>query len=212
MLKTVLIIAITTSKMLFPDLIDNTQPYQQMTPASKTISIDLYSNQSTKTSKSAKVFMPKAYNNNKPITLNFVEPEKIENDLEEGKVLNYGSDRQIDLDYKYNPLETALNLPKEIHYCWPDEMDNETKMPLSVAGSYRLDTNFAGTALVNVNASQEYLDELELNHPLNPDFTKPVNFSWKKISGALAYACYAVGGKDGTTISWNSKPLQRASK
>jgi hypothetical protein len=209
MLKTVFLIVLTTAKMLFPDLIDNTQPYQQSTPASKTISLNLYSNQPAAATNYAKVFVPKEINFGKPIRLDFIEPEKVlDEDSTEGKIINYTSNRIIDPNFQYNPSQTALNPPQASHYTSPEELGIDTKSATSAIGKYRLDSNFAGVGIVNVDSQQDFLDELELSYPDKPDFSKTINFSWKKIPRAIAYVCYAVGGKEDITINWNSSPYK----
>ncbi|MCL5105468.1 MAG: hypothetical protein M1133_15345 [Armatimonadetes bacterium] len=223
-LKTLLVITITTARIIFPNVPMTTDassaPNSSM--ASKSVTISLSSDKKTAEIPSAQVAVPEGLGMEGPVKLKveFAEPKKTD---EPAKDKSADSAKYASITY-WGSTETvppgqpkvvtsasdssATTEPEPASYAyWPIGYRGEKtpKQDAKATGTYTLTTNYTGGASVTVDPEQEYMAPINVLSPVgSSDLSKPIKVQWEKVPKALGYFVAAYGGNDKGSITWTS--------
>jgi hypothetical protein len=226
-LKTVLVITVATYRMVFPGLspiaplpnVDrNAEP-----PATRSITMDLWSDATADAQSSARVTVPAG--------LKLEGPVKLTVDLKWkppastpastgtgddgvltssywgcGETIRQGQPKvSVSGQTPPDPTPSAPALPTGSYAYWPGYDGKPLKPEASAVGTYTLDANYGGTASVTLGPEQDFLGTVHLvGVPKKFDLEKPLVVKWKPVPRALAYILNACGGNAGETVTWTS--------
>ncbi|MGQ9455180.1 MAG: hypothetical protein ACUVRS_09705 [Armatimonadota bacterium] len=221
--STVFIIALTTSRMIFPGVPavlpapDN--PGIVSPPAARSITFDLLSNTRATYLSRAEVKVPEG--------LRVPNPVRLIMDLERGSVARseekettsrfvvkqyWGSAEGVPLGqprvYMSDELpavKPSRSVPDASYAYWPSATSDPLPDGASAVGSYILQTNYCGNASVALDPSEDFLAPIDLvGTPKKADLEKPVRITWKSVPRALGYLVSVQGGNPKESISWTS--------
>ncbi|MHB9132046.1 MAG: hypothetical protein ACYDBB_13310 [Armatimonadota bacterium] len=107
--------------------------------------------------------------------------------------------------YYYKPNWTTGYWPTEKQ---PGTITKDAALP----GKYALTTNYTGNVAIDVPATVQFLNPLEMSSPdlkKTIPFEAPIVFKWKPVPGILGYYAFITGmqGKN-TLITWSSSEIK----
>ncbi|MCX8052961.1 MAG: hypothetical protein N3B12_04065 [Armatimonadetes bacterium] len=215
---TVFIIALTTSRIVFPGVPIVSPGSDDSVSAVRSLSMDLYSSNKADHLSKAEVNVPDGLKltNPVPLVVDLRRTDEPSNRDEAGSrfaVKTYwGSTEKVpvgqprvsmsDEPTKVPQLE---KLPDTSHAYWSTDFGKPLEANVSARGTYKLVTNFSGSISVTLDSDQDFLDPIELvGVHKKADLTKPVRISWRPVPRALGYLVSATGGTSGESINWTS--------
>ena len=229
-LKTVLIVSITTLRMIFPGLPTTTNTpngaERQALPATRQFAIGLLSDKPAGRDASAEMTVPDGLKLGPKISLEIdrtpaaaataktdtgtkAEQQKFVSKTYWGcgESVPEGQPRVNDTQ---NPAAAkdalpALSFPQGSDAYWPPENTDPIKHDAATTGDYALTTNYCGGTSFSLSPQQSFLGAIELIGVKDKfDLEKPVKIVWKAVLNAKAYLLVAYGGNRSESISWTS--------
>ena len=225
-LKTVFIITVTTSRMIFPGIsptsrAGSSEPVR--IPAAKSITFQLHGSTHADGQSKAEVSVPEALKTENPlrldISLQAAEPVVRQPDESKFVLKSYWGcgetvpEGQPKVVTSTDPgpatiapaAGPATNLPYASYAHWPTRDSKPLESDASTQGTYALTTSYAGNASVTLGKEQDFLPTVDLvGTPKKANLEKPVKIMWKTVPGAVAFLVTANGGNGRETISWTS--------
>lgn len=226
-LKTVFIITVATYRMVFPGLsplaplpgVDrNAEP-----PATRSITMDLWSDATADAQSSAHVAAPSGLKLEGParltVDLKWKPPASTPASTGTGndgvltssywgcgETIPQGQPKvSVSGQTPPDPAPPAPAVPTGSYAYWPGYNDKPLKPEASAVGTYTLDANYSGAPSVTLGPEQEFLGTVNLvGVPKKFDLEKPLVVKWKPVPRALAYVLSAYGGSARETITWTS--------
>ncbi|MGC8862724.1 MAG: hypothetical protein ACP5R5_08105 [Armatimonadota bacterium] len=221
-ISTVFIIAVTTSRMIFPGLPAispaSGESQDAAVAAVRSLTMDLFSGEKANPLSKAEVTVPDGLRVAGPIQLLIdlkkkPEPANGSESKTRYVVKTYwgcadeipqGQPRVCTSD-ELPPAQPLEKLPGASHAYWSSDMDKPLGSDAAARGTYRLATNYCGATSIVLDAEQDFLDPIDLEStPREPDLRKPIKITWKPIPRALAYLVTAVGGNAAESVNWTS--------
>lgn len=213
-LKTVLIIAIATSRVFFPGMPGGPEAAPG---AAKSFTVELYSNGKVPTDAKAELSVPEGLKMGSSIKLRIgsPEPDHTEDTTADSTVV-YKSywgcgdsipDGQPKLIKAGQPgaFPTPPAYPKGSYAYWPAMTNIEPSAEAAVPGTYKLTTSYAGNAYFTIDEQEDFLAGIELVQPVEkPNIEKAVKIEWKLVPNAVGYVLTAFGGSEKLSVDWTS--------
>lgn len=227
-LKTFFIIAVTTTKMIFPGLpfIDTPEPKDSsdFESAAKSITLNLISDQGVSTAATAECTLPWDLSSKKLARLTVIpipgeDAQPAANSAQSMKMKIYwGSAGTIpegqpkiapmqgaDVAEKAAEKDTAKKENEGSFAYWPGKDDKPLGAKACAPGTYTLTTNYCGSTSTTLDPEQDFLAPFDLvDSSARNDPAKAYTIRWKKIANAKAYLLTATGGNSKGTIVWAS--------
>ncbi|MCE5321918.1 hypothetical protein LLG46_01225 [bacterium] len=218
-LSTLFIIAVTTSRMVFPGvpayIPSQSDQVPETSPAVRSITMELYSSNSI-TAPEVSVTLPEGLKLSKTARMQvtpFEQPSQSQS-MDKVTVKTYwGSSEAIQTGQpSVNQISTVCETD-QVNYktaaLWPGRGKGFEAGPISddasAVGTYKLTTNYTGSTSVTLGAAQNFLAPIELADPgKDIDIEKSIKLEWKAVVGALAYWVVAYGGNESETIAWTA--------
>lgn len=216
-LSTLFIIAITTSRMVFPGIPAFTPSpgVDEASPAVRSITMELYSKNSI-SGPEANIALPEGLKLSKTARMQitpFKQPDQA-GSTEKITVKTYwGSSDAIGAGQPSVKQEAETAEAGQLDYktvaLWPGRGKAFETGPISedasTVGTYKLTTNYAGSTTITLGQAQDFLAPIELDDPgKDVDIEKPVKLQWKAVPNALAYEVTAYGGNEKETVVWTA--------
>ncbi len=222
-LNTVFVIAVTTTRMIFPGISPTItlgpQPEQPKIPATKSLTIEAYSNTKATGSSKAQAVLPSGLKLASPTDMvvdrtGLVPPETDKSAGSETYITKtyWGSSEAIQENQPQTTKSAGSiqpaapeNLPTASYAYWPPVNAKPLDSGVSAVGDYSITTDFAGSTSIAVDASQDFMGAVQLRRiPHKADMEKPLRIKWKPVANALAYLVTATGGNNTETVVWIS--------
>lgn len=222
--STIFIIALTTSRMIFPGVpavlpVPDT-PGVVSPPAARSITFDLLSSAGATYLSKAEVTVPEGLKVPNPVRLILDLERKSLTRSEEEKDTStrfvvkqyWGSAEEVPagqprvyMSDELPPTKPSRSVPDTSYAYWPSATSDPLPEGASAAGSYVLQTNYCGNTTVTLEPSEDFLAPVDLvGTPKKADLEKPVRITWKSVPRALGYLVSAHGGNPKESISWTS--------
>lgn len=216
-LKTLLIITISTARLVFPGipgapgLSETARP-----PAVKSISFELASDTVAVATSKASIAVPEGLKAGKSLDLqiDYTSAAKPPATATESKALLYeywGSSRGVAEGQpkvghpKTLDSETTLGIPTASYASWPGMDSPAIDDAAATAGDYSLKTDYCGSTAVTLTSDQAFLAPITItNAASEPDLDKPIVIKWRPVPNAVGYLLKAFGGQGANTITWTS--------
>lgn len=228
-LKSFFVIAIVTTKMIFPGLPFSNAPEPKDGPsfdaAAKSVTLSLISDKYASNAATAECAMPWKLSNKKlaqltviPFPKDDAQPAQDSAQSPQVKVFWGNSNTIPEGQPKMMPPQSAAPAAKDadkdkakngenessLAY-WPGKDDKPLDAKATASGTYKLTTNYCGNISATVDAEQDFLAPFDLvDSSARIDLTKAITIRWKKIARAKAYLLTATGGNSKETIVWAS--------
>lgn len=222
-LNTVFVIAVTTTRMIFPGISPTTtigpQPEQPKIPAVKALTIEVYSNAEATGASKAQATVPPGLKATSPADMvvdkaGLVPPEAEKSAGSEAYITKtyWGSSDAIQENQPRTTKSAGSvqpaapeGLPSASYAYWPPVNAKPLDSGASAVGDYSITTDFAGSTSITVDASQDFMPAVQLNKIAHKaDMEKPLRIKWKPVANALAYLVTATGGNNTETVVWLS--------
>ncbi|MEN6355971.1 MAG: hypothetical protein ABFD83_02675 [Armatimonadota bacterium] len=214
-LSTLFIIAITTSRMVFPGVpaFTPTPGVDEASPAVRSISMELYSNSSA-AGPEASVTLPEGLKLSKTARMQvtpFTQPSQAQSADQITVKTYWGSSETVGTGQPSIKQMATTDETRQPDYktaaLWPGRGKGFETGPISddasAVGTYKLTTNYTGSTAVTLDDAQNFLAPIELADPgKDIDIEKSIKLEWKAVPGALAYWVAAYGGNEEETIAW----------
>jgi hypothetical protein len=220
---TVFIIAITTSRMIFPGVPpimpapDASKPSNP--PAARSVSFRLFSSTNATYQSKAEVVVPESLKISNPVRLildlehkSSSEPSKTDSSEKFVVKQYWGSAEKVPAGQPrvFMSDETpAASSPREVpdtsYAYWPSPTAENLPEGASAVGTYRLTTNYCGSTTITIDDSQDFLAPIDLIAvPKKANLDEPIKITWKTVPRALGYLVTAFGGNSAESITWTS--------
>ena len=227
-LNTVLVIAVTTARMIFPGVpaTPGDSEGTALHMASRSVMIELMSEKRADAQSAAEVAVPEGLKVGSKVALKFdltqpptetQPPDKADaNEVKLTLKSYWGSHSEVP---KGQPSVTQVasrrsvasegadpsDYPEKSYAYWPGFDDEALDRTATPPGKYTLTTNYVGGTSVTLDSDQSFLAPIELGGlKKNIDLDKPIAIKWKKVPNALGYVLRAIGGNAKETIIWTS--------
>lgn len=192
--------------------------------ASKSVTIDVFSDAKATAASKASVSVPKGLGVGDTVTLHIDDLQPVTPAQEtpdaaapaqpDIKMLDYwgsaetvpeGQPKPVDLSAPAGSQAPVRKLPDASYAYWPGRGDQPVRAQARVPGNYKLTTDYCGDATVTVDEGQDFLAPVTLvGLDDSIDVNKPVRIEWKRVPNAQAYLLNAYGGSPTTVVSWTS--------
>jgi hypothetical protein len=223
--KTIFVVAVTTCRMIFPGISPTVplgdEPKNPVIPATKAVSLELYSSAKADGASRAQASVPAGLKVTDATdmvvdTAGIAPPatDASKTDSPKFTVKAYwgsseavpqGQPRVTTSDITSTGTSLPAGLPTTSFAYWPPDNTKPLASDVSAAGEYTLTTNYAGKGSVTLDKAQDFLPTIVIdNVRTKADLAKPFKFSWKPVEGALAYLVMATGGSGLETVTWSS--------
>ncbi len=215
-LKTVLIITITTARLIFPGLPGaRGLGAADQPPAARSISFELASDAAATKDSKASISLPEGLKLGKTIELE-VDPAGVPKpEVEQPSKLivhkYWGSSREVagnqpkvsEPNGAAPPLDPGI--PTKSYASWPTMESPDLQRNAATPGDYSLTTDYCGSTTVTLAPEQNFLAPVNITNPTSePDLSKPIVVNWRPIPNAVGYMLKAYGGDNEKTITWTS--------
>ncbi|MDH7601651.1 MAG: hypothetical protein QHI38_05835 [Armatimonadota bacterium] len=220
---TVFIIAVTTSRMIFPGvppvLPAPDAPKLTSPPAARTISFDLFSGAKATYLSKVEVQVPEGLKVANPVRLildlerkSLSEPEQQASSSKFVVKQYWGSAEEVPagqprvyMSDQLPVVESPRSLPDTSYAYWPASTAEPLAEDASAVGTYVLTSDYCGRAQITLDSLYDFLAPIDLvGTPRKADLDKPVKITWKSVPRALGYLVTAVGGSSAESITWTS--------
>lgn len=215
-LKTVLLVTISTARLVFPGVpgARNAAPADQP-PASKSISFELASDAIVGKDSVASIALPNGLKLGKSIDLQIDPAGAPKPDPEPpSKVSVYrywGSGREVAAGQpevgrpQDSAQDSVANMPTNSYASWPTMDSAELKDNAATPGEYALKTNYCGSTTFTLTPEQNFLSPINItSSAAKADLAKPIAVTWRPVPNAVGYLIRAYGGSDTRTVTWTS--------
>ncbi|MFQ3548707.1 MAG: hypothetical protein SNJ70_03015 [Armatimonadota bacterium] len=231
-LNTVLLVAITTSKMFFPgiSIIPNDEAADVKIDGARSFIVTLQSETAPSGSSYAQLEVPKELGVGEKVSL-YID-RRTENNKEKSQEeiivdrtpstkLYWGCGEAIPegqpINHNINALPEGFlsDLKDKKDYktlaYWPAIGGRPVKPSLNIQGNYKLTTNFIGSTSFEIDETQKYMDVVKImNLQENPDTKSAMVIRWRPVEGARAYLVTANGGNMFENVMWTSSKNKEA--
>ena len=213
-LKTILIVAITTSRIFFPGLPVGTEGAPE---AAKSFTVELYSDKKASADARAELSVPEGLKLGLGLKLRIGAPEPDHTaDTPTDSTVTYksywgcgepipeGQPKLIKIDQP-GAFPAAPVYPQGSYAYWPDVTKSEPSTEAAIPGIYKLTTNYAGETSFAIDQRQDFLGGIEIVQPIaKPDLNKAIKIEWKAVPNAVGYLLTAFGGSLKLSVDWTS--------
>ena len=217
--STVLIIAVTTSRIIFPSLpAVSSDAADTSAPAVRSLGIDLFSDVKANPLFKAEVVVPDGLRALGPIRL-VMDTKKASRAASEpdsnsrfvvktywgcADEIPQGQPR-VRMSDEVSAGAPVERLPDASHAYWYSDTAQSLEADASARGTYKLITNYCGATSIVLDADQDFPDPIELiDPPEKTDLGKPIKIAWKPVRRAVAYLVTAAGGSAAESVNWTS--------
>ena len=213
-LKTILIITISTARLVFPG-VPGAKGLSEVDrpPATKSISFELASDAAAGKDSMAAITVPEGLRVGSSLDLQV----DLATNLSESALLSkvplhqyWGISREVATGQpkisqpKAEP-DTSPGIPTTSYASWPSLKSPRIADAASVAGDYSLKTDYCGSTTFSLTADQNFLAPINITSASGePDLDKPVVIKWRPVPNAVGYLLRAYGGDTTKTLNWTS--------
>lgn len=216
-LKTLLIITISTARLIFPGvpgapgITEIARP-----PAVKSISFELASDAAASKDSKASITVPEGLKAGKSLDLqiDLTPAPKPSTTPTESKLSLYeywGSSREVATSQpkvgrpKSPDSETTPGIPTTSFASWPGMDSPAIADAAATPGDYSLKTDYCGSTAFTLTSEQDFLAPVNITSAASePDLDKPIVIKWRPVPNAVGYLIKAFGGQGTKTVTWTS--------
>ncbi len=229
-IATVFIVALTTSRMIFPGmpaaLPASDASKTVVVPAVRSLTFDLLSGAKADHLSKAEVAVPEGLKVTSPIQLlidlrQMAKPDNKPDSRSKFVVKTYwGSAEEVpqgqprvSMSDEAEAPPPADRLPNASHAYWSPDLAKPLELDAAAPGTYKLTTNYCGGTSVTLDSGQDFLAPIDLvGVPKKANLEKPIKITWKTVPRALAFLVTATGGSSLESINWTSSADPEAAR
>jgi hypothetical protein len=220
-LKTLFVIAVSTSRMIFPGIpavapMPEGTKTSAVSPAARSLTMRLLS-PNTAVKLEASVLLPAGLQLSSTARMQVTPVRPSTGPIEgAGKITvktYWGSSETIQADQPSVKETDSVQATEQQDYktiaIWPGRGWGNDVGPIgdeaSAVGTYKLRTDYTGETSVTLETQQDFLAPIKLaDLGKNVDLDKPIKVEWNPVPNALAYWVVAYGGNENETITWTA--------
>ncbi|MHB9036231.1 MAG: hypothetical protein ACYC64_06160 [Armatimonadota bacterium] len=224
-LKALFVIALTTSRMIFPGIpavfpTPDGAKAPEVSPAVRSVTMQLLS-VNTAAKPEAGVMLPAGLQLAETARMQVTPARPLSGQVEGSSKIAlktyWGSSEAVQAGQpsvkEFDNVGCAPQAADKQDYktiaIWPGRGAGNETGPIgdssSAAGTYKLTTNYTGETSITLGPEQDFLAPIRLaGLGDNVDLDKPIKVQWSTVPNALAYWVVAYGGNERETITWTA--------